>query len=167
MCCARLWSELAAVKFTMRVPRQPRALSAVMFRRLACSVTGGKSVKTAEEAIKDIPSGAKVLVGGFGLTGVPENLLRALNASDISNLTVVSSNVGTATHGLGPLFASKKISKMIGSYVGENEVRGASATQRCCRGSMTLTLPLRSRVIRWLSRRSSSNSFCPGRSRSS
>ena len=93
-------------------------------RRGLAAATGGKAVASAEEAVKDIASGSKLLVGGFGLTGVPENLLRALDATSADNLTVVSSNVGTAKHGLGPLFASKKISKVIGSYVGENEVRG-------------------------------------------
>mmetsp|Transcript_38548 Transcript_38548/g.101705 ORF Transcript_38548/g.101705 Transcript_38548/m.101705 type:complete len:463 (-) Transcript_38548:292-1680(-) len=69
-----------------------------------------------------MPSGSKLLVGGFGLTGVPENLIAAIQQKGIEDLTVVSSNVGTSERGLGLLFQGKQISKMIGSYVGENSL---------------------------------------------
>jgi len=72
--------------------------------------------------VADVKSGSKLLVGGFGLSGVPENLLRALRDTGVGKLTVVSSNVGTSERGLGLLFQSKQITKMIGSYVGENEL---------------------------------------------
>lgn len=84
--------------------------------------SGGKAVSSSAEAIKDITSGSTLLVGGFGLSGVPDNLLKAINVAGLRDLTVVSSNVGTADHGLGPLFRDEQISKMMGSYVGENEV---------------------------------------------
>mmetsp|Transcript_11323 Transcript_11323/g.18950 ORF Transcript_11323/g.18950 Transcript_11323/m.18950 type:complete len:498 (-) Transcript_11323:328-1821(-) len=90
------------------------------FRRL--SMGRKKVFPSAAAAIADIPSGAKLLVGGFGLSGVPENLLHAISVLGVGDLTIVSSNVGTAERGLGVLFQSKQISKMIGSYVGENEV---------------------------------------------
>lgn len=83
----------------------------------------GPKVFNAASAVADIPSGSTLLVGGFGLSGVPENLLKALNTrTELNDLTVVSSNVGTAERGLGPLFESRKISKVVSSYVGENDV---------------------------------------------
>ncbi|GMH98328.1 hypothetical protein TrVE_jg12914 [Triparma verrucosa] len=81
-----------------------------------------KVVASAEEATNDILPGASLLVGGFGLTGVPENLIRGVVATGADDLKVVSSNVGTAERGLGLLFQTKQISKMTGSYVGENEI---------------------------------------------
>ena len=97
----------------------------VSSHRHASSVSGSASSKvfaSADAAVADVPDGATLLVGGFGLTGVPENLLSALRKSGVGDLCVVSSNVGTAERGLGPLFASKQISKVVGSYVGENEI---------------------------------------------
>ena len=91
-------------------------------RQLSGTTTRSKVVGSAAEAVADIKSGSKLLVGGFGLTGVPENLLAAITKMPISDLCVVSSNVGTADRGLGLLFQSKQIRKMIGSYVGENEI---------------------------------------------
>ena len=83
---------------------------------------GGKVFASSDAAIADVPTGAKLLVGGFGLTGTPDNLIGALSRAGTSELTVVSSNVGTSERGLGPLFHSKQIAKVIGSYVGENDV---------------------------------------------
>jgi len=77
---------------------------------------------SAEAATADVVSGSKLLVGGFGLSGVPENLIKAIRASGVNGLTVVSSNVGTEDRGLGLLFLDKQISKVVGSYVGENNV---------------------------------------------
>ena len=77
---------------------------------------------TPAEAVEDVVDGSSLLVGGFGLSGVPEALLRAVREKGSKNLTVVSSNVGTGERGLGLLFQTKQISKMVGSYVGENDI---------------------------------------------
>jgi 3-oxoacid CoA-transferase subunit A len=73
------------------------------------------------EAIADIPDGATIMVGGFGLVGIPENLITALSESGISGLTVISNNCGVDDWGLGLLLRNRQIRKMIGSYVGENK----------------------------------------------
>ncbi|MBK8449978.1 MAG: CoA transferase subunit A [Saprospiraceae bacterium] len=80
-----------------------------------------KIVANAEEAIKDIHSGMTLMVGGFGLCGIPENCIRALVNSGIQNLTCISNNAGVDNFGLGLLLNNKQIKKMISSYVGENE----------------------------------------------
>ncbi|KAI8594451.1 hypothetical protein EDD21DRAFT_393610 [Dissophora ornata] len=82
-----------------------------------------KVYTSAEEAVKDIPSGATLMVGGFGLCGIPENLIGALKkrASDCKDLTVVSNNAGVDDFGLGMLLRTKQIKRMISSYVGENK----------------------------------------------
>ncbi len=79
-----------------------------------------KIVNSAEDAVKDIPSGATIAVGGFGLCGIPENLIAALLKSGITDLTCFSNNAGVDDFGLGLLLANKQIKKMISSYVGEN-----------------------------------------------
>lgn len=80
-----------------------------------------KVVKTALEAIKGIGGGSKLLVGGFGLCGIPENLIKAVAArTDITQLTVVSNNAGVDGHGLGLLLANAQVKRMVSSYVGEN-----------------------------------------------
>lgn len=94
----------------------------VLRRKLSSKVSGGKVFASADAAVADVPAGAKLLCGGFGLTGTPDNLIMALQRAGTSQLTVVSSNVGTSERGLGPLFHTKQISKVIGSYVGENDV---------------------------------------------
>ncbi|WP_458411979.1 CoA transferase subunit A [Schinkia sp. CFF1] len=73
------------------------------------------------EAIKDIKDGATIMVGGFGLVGIPENLILALAETKVKNLTVISNNCGVDDWGLGLLLRNKQIKKMIGSYVGENK----------------------------------------------
>lgn len=73
-----------------------------------------------EAVVKDIPDGAKILVGGFGLCGIPENLIAALVKQKTKNLTVVSNNAGVDNFGLGLLLKEKSIRRMISSYVGEN-----------------------------------------------
>ncbi|KAG0214043.1 Succinyl-CoA:3-ketoacid coenzyme A transferase 1, mitochondrial [Mortierella sp. GBA30] len=82
-----------------------------------------KVYASAEEAVKDIPSGSTLMVGGFGLCGIPENLIAALKkrASDCKDLTVVSNNAGVDDFGLGQLLRTKQIKRMISSYVGENK----------------------------------------------
>ncbi|GLV34169.1 Succinyl-CoA:3-ketoacid CoA transferase [Carabus blaptoides fortunei] len=80
-----------------------------------------KIYDNVEEAVKDIPSGAKLLVGGFGLCGIPENLIAALLKHEATDFTVVSNNAGVDKFGLGLLLKQKKIKRIIASYVGENE----------------------------------------------
>uniref|UniRef100_G1QC53 Succinyl-CoA:3-ketoacid-coenzyme A transferase n=1 Tax=Myotis lucifugus TaxID=59463 RepID=G1QC53_MYOLU len=76
--------------------------------------------KDPVEAVKDIPDGAKILVGSFGLCGIPENLIGALLKTRVKGLTAVSNNAGVDNFGLGRLLRSKQIKHMISSYVGEN-----------------------------------------------
>lgn len=80
-----------------------------------------KIFATAAEAVRDIPDNATVLVGGFGLVGIPENLIQALQAAGTRNLTCVSNNCGVDDWGLGLLLRAKQIRKMVSSYVGENK----------------------------------------------
>ena len=80
-----------------------------------------KRVGSAAEAVADIPSGASVAVGGFGLNGVPIELIRAMLARDVRELEVVSNNCGVDGWGLGLLLAEGRIRRVIGSYVGENK----------------------------------------------
>ena len=80
-----------------------------------------KIVKNAAEATSDIQSGMTLLVGGFGLCGIPENSIAALEKMKINNLTIVSNNCGVDDFGLGLLLRQKQIKKMISSYVGENK----------------------------------------------
>lgn len=73
------------------------------------------------EVVKDIQDGATIMVGGFGLCGIPENLLLALSETGVKDLTVISNNCGVDDWGLGILLEKKQIKKMISSYVGENK----------------------------------------------
>jgi 3-oxoacid CoA-transferase subunit A len=77
-------------------------------------------VKNAEEAVKDIKDNMTLLVGGFGLCGIPENCISALVKKNIKGLTCISNNAGVDDFGLGLLLQTKQIKKMISSYVGEN-----------------------------------------------
>ena len=83
-------------------------------------VRGASPRDAAAQAVRDIPSGATLLVGGFGLCGIPENLIGALAEREVSSLTCVSNNCGVDDWGLGILLGRKKIRKMISYYVGEN-----------------------------------------------
>lgn len=76
---------------------------------------------TAREAVADIQDGATIMVGGFGLVGIPEQLILALVEKGVNELTVISNNCGVDDWGLGLLLKEKQIKKMIGSYVGENK----------------------------------------------
>ncbi|MEH7124392.1 CoA transferase subunit A [Bacillus sp. JJ1532] len=81
-----------------------------------------KTISTSfNEAVKDIHDGAVLMVGGFGLCGIPENLILALVEKGVKDLTVISNNCGVDEWGLGLLLKNKQIKKMIGSYVGENK----------------------------------------------
>lgn len=78
-----------------------------------------KTTASAAEAVKNIPDGATILVGGFGVCGVPENLLAALRAQGAKNLTLVSNNAGLDEFGIGTLLKNGQVKKMIMSYGGE------------------------------------------------
>ena len=81
-----------------------------------------KVVKDAQEAIQNIKDNSILMVGGFGLCGIPENCITALVHSNVKGLICISNNAGVDDFGLGLLFQKKQIKKMIASYVGENEV---------------------------------------------
>ena len=81
-----------------------------------------KVVANADEAIRDIPDGATIMVGGFGLCGIPENLINALIRKGVRNLTTISNNAGVDDFGLGPLLATGQIVRHVGTYVGENKI---------------------------------------------
>jgi 3-oxoacid CoA-transferase subunit A len=81
-----------------------------------------KVVASAEEAIADVFDGATIMVGGFGLCGMPENLIRALAAKGVRNLTTISNNAGVDGKGMGVLLANGQIRHHIGTYVGENRL---------------------------------------------
>jgi len=74
------------------------------------------------EALRGLVDEATLLVGGFGLCGVPTRLIEAVAASDVTGLTVVSNNAGTSEHGLVHLLLRRQVVRMVASYVGENEV---------------------------------------------
>jgi 3-oxoacid CoA-transferase subunit A len=80
-----------------------------------------KRVAGAEVAIAGIQDGATILLGGFGLCGIPENLIAALRKKGTKDLTLVSNNAGIDDFGIGLLLQSKQVKKMIASYVGENK----------------------------------------------
>lgn len=80
-----------------------------------------KVVRTAQEAVADIPSGATLAVGGFGLCGIPSVLIQALLDAGVTDLEVASNNAGVDDWGLGLLLRAKRIRRMISSYVGENK----------------------------------------------
>ena len=81
-----------------------------------------KVVASAEEAIHDVFDGATIMVGGFGLCGMPENLIRALARKGTRNLTTISNNAGVDGFGVGLLLANGQLRKHIGTYVGENRL---------------------------------------------
>lgn len=79
-----------------------------------------RTIKDADTAIADIKDGMTLMVGGFGLCGIPENCIAALVRKGVKNLTCISNNAGVDDFGLGLLLQTKQIKKMISSYVGEN-----------------------------------------------
>ena len=79
-----------------------------------------KVVASAEAAVALIPDGASILMGGFGVCGLPENLIQALHARGTKHLTVISNNAGVDGFGIGILLAARQVRKMISTYVGEN-----------------------------------------------
>src|SRR6201988_4396294 len=81
-----------------------------------------KVVAGAEDAIRDVVDGSTIMVGGFGLCGMPENLIRALARKGTRNLTTISNNAGVDGYGMGLLLANGQIQRHIGTYVGENKL---------------------------------------------
>jgi 3-oxoacid CoA-transferase subunit A len=81
-----------------------------------------KVVANADEAIRDVSDGASIMIGGFGLCGNPENLIRALARKGTKNLTTISNNAGVDGAGVGMLLANGQIKRHIGTYVGENKL---------------------------------------------
>ncbi len=79
-----------------------------------------KVVANADEAVKDIESGMTLMLGGFGLCGIPENSIAAIVRKGINNLTCISNNAGVDDFGIGLMLQGKQVKKMISSYVGEN-----------------------------------------------
>jgi 3-oxoacid CoA-transferase subunit A len=80
-----------------------------------------KVFENADSAIKDIKNGSVIMLGGFGLCGIPENCISALVKKGITNLTCISNNAGIDDFGIGLMLAQKQVKRMISSYVGENE----------------------------------------------
>jgi 3-oxoacid CoA-transferase subunit A len=80
-----------------------------------------KVLPSAEAAVAMVPDGASILMGGFGLCGIPENLIQALHARGTRNLTIISNNAGVDDFGIGILLKSHQVRKMISTYVGENK----------------------------------------------
>jgi 3-oxoacid CoA-transferase subunit A len=81
-----------------------------------------KVVRDAREAVADVPDGATIMMGGFGLCGIPENLVAAIRDKGVRNLTVISNNAGVDGYALGLLLENRQIRKMISTYVGENQL---------------------------------------------
>ncbi|MCC6991410.1 MAG: CoA transferase subunit A, partial [Acidobacteria bacterium] len=80
-----------------------------------------KVVRDADAAVESVVDGATIMMGGFGVCGVPEHLIAALHRKGVRDLTIVSNNAGTDDHGVGILLRSRQVRKMISTYVGENK----------------------------------------------
>jgi 3-oxoacid CoA-transferase subunit A len=80
-----------------------------------------KVYNNADDAIHDVSDGAVIMLGGFGLCGIPENAIAALMNKGVRNLTCISNNAGVDDFGIGLLLNTKQVRKMVSSYVGENE----------------------------------------------
>jgi len=89
-----------------------------LVRKSACMIN--KKVANAQEAINDIKDGDTLMLGGFGLCGIPENCIAALVQKGVKNLTCISNNAGVDDFGIGLMLHKKQVKKMISSYVGEN-----------------------------------------------
>src|SRR6185312_329973 len=95
-----------------------------------------KVIGSADEAVRDVQDGAVIMVGGFGLCGIPEELIEALARKGVKNLTTISNNAGVDDYGLGKLLSAGQVKKHIGSYVGENKL----FEQMVLTGKLTLEL---------------------------
>ncbi len=81
-----------------------------------------KVVGSAAEAVSDVQDGATIMMGGFGLCGIPENLIAALREEGVKDLTVMSNNAGVDDFGIGLLLQTRQVKKMVSTYVGENKL---------------------------------------------
>lgn len=81
-----------------------------------------KTVANADVAVRRIQDGASIMMGGFGVCGIPENLIAALKRAGTKNLTAISNNAGTSDFGIGYLLQTRQVHKMVASYVGENKL---------------------------------------------
>ncbi|HME13278.1 MAG TPA: 3-oxoacid CoA-transferase subunit A, partial [Candidatus Acidoferrum sp.] len=81
-----------------------------------------KRVSSADAAIEKLHDGATILMGGFGLCGIPENLIAAVCRKGTKNLTIISNNAGVDDFGIGLLLQNRQVKKMISTYVGENKL---------------------------------------------
>jgi 3-oxoacid CoA-transferase subunit A len=95
-----------------------------------------KVIATSDAAVADIPEGATVMIGGFGLCGIPENLIAALVRKDVKGLHTISNNMGVDGFGMGLMLEAGMIASHIGSYVGENKL----LETRVLAGQLDLTL---------------------------
>src|SRR5262245_32431220 len=101
-----------------------------------------KTFPDATAALHDLPDGAMLLAGGFGLCGNPENCIRAIREKGTRGLTIVSNNCGVDQKGLGVLLANGQVTKMISSYVGENKtferlyLEGKLEVELCPQGTL-------------------------------
>ncbi len=95
-----------------------------------------KVVTSAAEAVAAIPDGATIMMGGFGLCGIPENLIAALRERGTRNLTIISNNAGVDDFGIGVLLKTRQVRKMISTYVGENK----EFERQCMTGELELEL---------------------------
>src|SRR5271165_4505449 len=110
------------VRVRIRVARPASRPTRVCGTRCKARTSGmNKVIVSAAEAVKDIPDGASIAVGGFGLSGIPEKLIEALQAQGATNLRTVTNNCGVDGWGLGVLLAQHRIARTISSYVGENK----------------------------------------------
>jgi len=89
-----------------------------------------KVYANADAAIADVPDGATIMAGGFGLCGIPENLIDALQRRGVKDLTVISNNAGISDFGMGKLLQTRQIRRLIGTYVGENRVLEEQALKK-------------------------------------
>src|SRR4051794_9833098 len=80
-----------------------------------------KVLQSADAAVALVPNGASILMGGFGVCGIPENLIAAIHARGTTGLTVISNNAGIDDFGIGILLGARQVKKMISTYVGENK----------------------------------------------
>src|SRR5512142_3071702 len=95
-----------------------------------------KVVESAADAVGMIPDGATIMMGGFGLCGIPENLIKALRDRGTRNLTIISNNAGVDDFGIGILLKTRQVKKMISTYVGENQ----EFERQCLSGELELEL---------------------------
>lgn len=92
-----------------------------LFKSSARFLSSGKVYDNAKEAVEDISNGSIISVGGFGVCGIPENLIKSLSQQGAKDLTCVSNNAGLDDAGLGLLLQTGQVKRMISSYVGENK----------------------------------------------